>query len=108
MRAPRRKRRGGDPVPIGKLIREVLLKRGIQGRLPMQNISEAYQRVVEERLSKRTRVAGLRAGVVTVDVDSASLAYELQGFLGAEILARLQAEPGVEFVKRIRFVVGAR
>ncbi len=92
---------------IGKLIRNVIAKRGIGGKLPLQTIQQAYLRVVDASLARRTRVSGLRGGTVTVEADSAALAYELHGFTGADLLKRLKAEPGTGFVKKLRFVVGA-
>lgn len=92
---------------IGRLIQEILVRRGGQGRLPFQAVSEAYMRIADERLARRTRVTGLRAGLLTIEADSSALAYELHGFLGQQILLKLQAEPGGEGVKRLRFVVGA-
>ena len=92
---------------IGRLIQQILVRQGGQGRLAMQSVCEAYLRIADDRLARRTRVTGLRAGLVTIEADSSALAYELHGFLGAQILEKLRAEPGAENVRRIRFVVGA-
>lgn len=100
-------RRGGDPVPIGKLIRDVIARRGLGGSLPLQAVKKAYAAVVPEELAARTRIASLRNGVVTIETDSAALAWELEGFRGQHLLERLRQQPETGFVTRVKFKVGA-
>lgn len=102
-----KRRRGGNPVPIGKLIQDVIARRGVGGSLQLKAVTDAWSAIAGGPLLLRARVKGLRGGTVTIETDSSSLAYELHGFSGADLLKRLQQEPGAAFVTRLRFTVGA-
>ncbi len=102
-----RARRGGEPVPISKLLRSVIARRGLGGSLQLQAVSEAYARAAGPELAARSRVKGLRGGVVTVETDSTALAYELGGFHEKLLLEGMHQESGAGFVTGLRFRVGA-
>jgi hypothetical protein len=101
-----RSRRGGQPVPIGRLIQDVLARRGLSGSLAIKAVRDAYTAVVSNELRARTRVSAMRGGVVTVETDSAALAYELHGFTGKKLLEDLKQQPGTGAVRSLRFRVG--
>ncbi len=99
-------RRRSEPVLLGKLIRDVIARRGISGSEPLRRVVEAFPRVIGPELAARTKVAGMKNGIVTIETDTAGLAYELGGFRGQELLERLKLEPEIGFVKKLRFRVG--
>jgi hypothetical protein len=100
-------RRGREPVPIAKLVRDLLIRRGVGGSIPFQAVTEAFLQVADERLVKRVRVVALKGGEVTFETDSAALAYELKSFAGKKLLADLKRQKGAEFVTSLRFRSGA-
>jgi hypothetical protein len=102
-----RSRRGGEPVHIGRLIQDVITRRGLGGSLAIKAVREAYAAVASAELLERTHVAALRGGIVTIETDSSALAYELHGFAGKSLLAKIQQQPSTGFVKSLRFKVGA-
>ena len=51
---------------------------------------ESWLAVVPEPIRSRSRVVALRGGILTVQVDSAAVRYELDGMLRANLLARLR------------------
>lgn len=51
---------------------------------------ESWLAVVPEPIRSRSRVVALRSGVMTVQVDSAAVRYELDAMLRANLLARLR------------------
>ena len=100
-------RRGGAPVPIGRLIQDVIARRGLGGSLAAKAVRDAYAAAAGPELLARTRVRSMRGGVVTIETDSAALAFELHGFTGKKLLEEMKRQPGVGFVKSLRFKVGA-
>lgn len=99
--------RGREPVPIAKLVRDLLVRRGIGGSVPLQSVIDAFRQVAGERLAKRVRVVALKGGEVTLEADSAALAYELKSFAGKKLLADLKRQRGAEFVTSLKFRAGA-
>ncbi len=85
--------RGGAASAIGDLLPGVLremkpLRRRGSG------LAEVWDRAVGSKLSEETRVASLRQGVLTVEVRSASLLAELDGFRRDDLLRLvLTADP---------------
>lgn len=101
------RRRGGQPVPIGRLLRDIMARRGPTGSLGFQAIREACDKALPARLAGRVRLVALRNGQATLETDSSALAYELHGFAGDELLRSIQGQPGGDGVKKLRFKVGA-
>jgi predicted nucleic acid-binding Zn ribbon protein len=100
-------RRKGDPTRIGRLIADIVARRGLGGAIPLTAVRTGFARVVGAELARRTRVVGLRGGVATVETDSAALAYELESFAARKLLEELRRQPGAEFVSNLRFRAGA-
>ena len=100
------RRRGGRPVPIGRLLRDVLARRGPTGARGLEELREAVEGALPDRLRGRVKLVAFRNGQVTLETDSSGLAYELHGFGGEELLARIKRAPGTEGVRKLRFKVG--
>lgn len=92
-----------EPVPIHKILRQVLLRRGIGSSLQLERVREAVEGALDDRHRGRIRVAALKAGVLTLEVDSSALLYELRGFHQQNLLAKLKIDPSLAFLTSLRF-----
>jgi hypothetical protein len=95
-------------VQVGALISRVAEQVGI-GRSPqLQALDKAWREAVGRATAAQTRIQGLRAGVLTIEVTSSALAQELMVYYRRELLARLRAQAGAALVD-LRFrVTGQR
>ncbi|MCB9898061.1 MAG: DUF721 domain-containing protein [Planctomycetes bacterium] len=101
------KRRGGAPRRLGDILSSVLQKRAWARPMMAAGLQEAWERAAGTRLAGRTRVAQFRDGILTIEVASSTLRYELEAFSGAGLLARLQQDPAAPRVTRLQFRVGS-
>lgn len=100
--------RGGEPTPIQKILQNVLSRRGLtDGGQRLAQVRRVVDELLEQRLKGRVRVVALRGNTVTLEADSAGLAYELKAFHGAKLLAGVKKRPETEFVARLLFKSGA-
>ncbi len=100
------KRRGGAPRSLGEILSSVLQKRAWARPMLTAGLQDAWCRAAGERLTGRTRVAQFRDGILTIEVASSALRYELEAFSGPGLLARLQQDPAAPRVTRLQFRVG--
>lgn len=79
----------GEPAPIREVLPAVL--RGLRGTTegPVARVRKAWAEVVGPVVARRTRVAALANGQVTVEVASAALKHDLASFRQAEVLKGL-------------------
>jgi predicted nucleic acid-binding Zn ribbon protein len=98
-------RRGGTER-LGDVLSGLLQKRSYGRPLALAGWRGAWERAAGERLAARSRVAGYRDGVLTIEVPSSAQRYELEAFHAVELLARLKADPAAAGVKRLVFRVG--
>jgi predicted nucleic acid-binding Zn ribbon protein len=89
---------------VGELIGRVAEQAGI-GRSPqLQRLEEAWREAVGRATASQTRIQGLRAGVLTIEVTSSALAQELMVYYRRDLLARLREQAGAALVE-LRFRV---
>jgi len=69
-------------------------------------VEEAWSQAAGEELASETRAATLRQGVLTVEVRSAGLLHELQGFRKDELLARLLEHDTTKRINGLKFRLG--
>ena len=98
--------RGGTDR-LGDVLARLLQKRGYGRPLALQSWREAWTRAAGPRLAARSRVTGYRDGTLTLEVASAAQRYELESFLGNELLGRLQKDAAAAGVRRLVFRVGS-
>jgi hypothetical protein len=96
-----------EPTRIGRLIADIVARRGLGGAIPLTAVRTGFARIVGSDLARRARVVGLRGGIATVETDSAALAYELESFSARKLLEELRRHPGAEFVSGLRFRAGS-
>lgn len=101
------RKRGGEPVPISKLLKDVFSRRRIAGgSAQLIAVRDGFAAVANPRWKDRVRVQALRGGTVTIETETAALAYELHGFEGQRLLQKLKEQPGADFVTKLIFRTG--
>ena len=92
---------GAGYTRLSKAIRAFLKQSGLAAQLRHQKVYAVWERMLGDR-AEHTRIAGLRRGVLEVEVDSAAMMQELE--FERRLLERgLQAEVPKPFVERIHF-----
>ena len=96
--------RGAESAsPIGALIRDYLRSKNLTRRSYPLGLAAAWAEAVGPARAPATRVAGLRGGVLTVEVESASLRCELETFYREDLLDRLRVQAPRLGIRRIVF-----
>ncbi len=72
----------------------------------MRELWEQWERVVGEETARNARPAAVKGSILLVHVSSPAWIHHLR-FLKADLLARLNAEPGHFRVTEIKFKVAA-
>ena len=94
-----------ESVRIGQVLNEWLLRSGLLGSTARAELEEAWRRAAGDSVARATRVLGLRRNRLWVEVTSAPLRAELEGFRKPELLDRLQRLYQRKSISDIRFVV---
>lgn len=92
-----------DPTPLSAAISELIQKKGlarVQGNAQLVGV---WNSVAGERISSRTKVLGLKRGVLEVGVDNSALMNELASFHRAALLHKFQKEHSEHRISDIRF-----
>lgn len=101
--------RGGEPVAIGRLIKDIFSRRRLAGGShQLMSVRTAWREAAGPELAARTRVVALRGGEVVIEADTAALAYELRGFERDRLLARIRRRPETDFVVTLKFRTGTQ
>jgi predicted nucleic acid-binding Zn ribbon protein len=90
---------------VGPLLRNALRRLGLDRRMAEQRAVEAWPAVVGPEIAAHARAAGVREGVLFVEVESSVWMQEL-GLLRDGIAARLNAHLGATHVQRIVLSIG--
>ena len=90
-------------IPIGEAIGDVLKNIGFHRRKSLAGLEDIWRDCVGQEASKHTRVAGFRAGVLTVEVDSSAWLQELSSFYREEILDKLRESSGKLYIGGLKF-----
>lgn len=108
-----------EPTGIGELIKEVMremapvveaLPRGkgsARGGDRLAELQGIWQRIVGAEIAALARITRYRGGVLTVEVDSAPLKAELEGFAKAELTESF-IDGGLDGLHELRFRSSAR
>jgi len=99
-------RRGGDAEVLGEILARVM--RDVRPPAPRRRdaIFDAWRHAAGDDLAAETRPATLRKGVLTVEVRSAALLHELEGFRRDELLGRFLTAAPAGRVTGLRFRLG--
>ncbi|HMC37475.1 MAG TPA: DUF721 domain-containing protein [Actinomycetota bacterium] len=96
--------RGGDPEPVGDVLRGLMAERPLAQGLAVGRLAIRWVEVVGERLAEESAPARLEAGTLTVSASSGAWGVQVQ-FLAEGVRERANQTLGVEAVKRVRVVV---
>ena len=94
------------PEPIGEVLARLFTLRGWGRRQGRLHLERAWAEAVGVEYAKQTRVAGLRRGVLEVEVGNAVLLQELTSYHKRRLLEALRAKlPGTKLTD-LRFRAG--
>lgn len=100
-------RRERGPETLGDILSRLFISRGWGRKSERLRLEAAWQAAIEPAWREATRVAGLRRGVLEVEVRTAALLQELSQFHRRRLLAALrQSLPGLT-IADLRFRAGA-
>ena len=89
--------------PIGVLVRDLLKARGLSQRSYPMGLASLWAEAVGAERAPGTRVSGLKAGVLTIEIESSTLRCELETFHREDLLDRLRVLAPQHRIRRIAF-----
>ncbi len=96
---------GSESVRLGRALEAWLGEAGFLSDSARADLERAWREAAGEGLAAQTRLVGLRREQLWVEVTSAPLRAELEGFRKAELLAGLRERYTRRHISDIRFVV---
>ena len=78
------------PIHVSQALSELIVRRGWARSAGDEQLQEAWKKAAGAKLARRTRVLGIRDGVLRVGVAHAALLSELESFHKQDILQRIQ------------------
>ena len=101
-----KRRRQLDAVPLQELLPGVLKGMQPRNRGQLEKVRKAWREVVGEAFAERARPTALSNGILSVEVTSSAVKYELATFKAEAVLEGLKKRlPGV-FIRTIRYRLG--
>lgn len=97
-----------DPVNLADVLSELFARRGYGRVQGDRQLKEAWTAVAGELISAKTRVQGLRNGVLQVGVSSSGLLSQLVSFQRVELLEKLQTEHPELKIRDLKFRLQGR
>ena len=94
------------PEKLGDVLGRLFTLRGWGRRQGRLHLEQAWSEAAGEEIAKQTRVAGLRRGVLEVEVGSAVLMQELAHFHKRRLLEGLRARLPGTTLNDLRFRAG--
>jgi len=98
-------RRGGEPVRLADALSKLIVQRGWARQAGDQQLQDAWSEAAGAKFAKRTRVLGVRNGVLRVGVAHAALLSELESFHKGAILERLRSLRPDFRIRDVKFVL---
>ena len=90
---------------IGQLLKEVIPKRGVINK-NYQRAMSAWKEIVGSEVYKSTKIAGIKNGIMYVNVESSVMIHHLTNFEKYAIIHKINSITGVKYIEDIRFKVG--
>ena len=97
--------RGGGPVRVGRVLEDVLERRGVRKQIERVSALEAWADVVGDGIAAVTRARSVADATLFVEVRSSAWLMELEMMKG-EILPRLNEGRDEALIEKIHFVLG--
>jgi predicted nucleic acid-binding Zn ribbon protein len=98
--------KGRGPRPLSEILGEVFAARGYGRLRGVGELESAWTSAVGEPDCRRTKLGGVRRGVLNVTVAHPALLEQLSSFRKSELLAALRREAPGTPIQDIRFRVG--
>jgi predicted nucleic acid-binding Zn ribbon protein len=95
------------PVPFREILSRLFAARGWGRRQGQLHLEQAWAEAVGAEHAEHTRVAGIRRGVLEVEVDNAALLQELAGFHKRRLLQEVRGRLPGTTLNDLRFRNGA-
>lgn len=92
-----------DPVLVKHVIEKVLKKLNPKNK---ERLKKLWETAAGPELSRHTRLASLRKGRLTVEVENSSWLYEMTVRHKPRLLKELQSDLGEKKLKELRFRLG--
>lgn len=99
--------RDRDPVPVGRVLGEMVEARGWRDRLAIGRLRAAWPRVVGEQIAAHSKPYRLDGGVLSIRADAGPWAAEL-ALLASRLAAQADAFLGGGLVTEARVSAGSR
>lgn len=109
MRVKDQRKAQSGPEHIGSILRRVLKAAGITSIVDRDKVARTFYSCLPKRFEKHVEVVSYRDNVLTVEVDSNTLWYDLSNFHRERLLRDVRRNvPDDIFVRDIRFVVSKK
>jgi|GEM_PF-3286089 len=92
----------GKTEKLCDILRNVLSRKAIAGRIQNRQIQEALQNILSSEELRHLKYGGIQNGCLRLSADSQPLIFEMESFRSDEILQRLH-ELEYKQIKKIRF-----
>ena len=97
-----------EPVRLGVVVQALVQAEGLDRPSPLASLQGIWEELVGLELSRHSRLAGLRAGTLGLEVDSAAHMAALKGLLQAGLAEQLSERSEDRTVKAIRLRLGSQ
>jgi len=89
--------------PIGKILTEVIARRGLARLRQRQLWEQVWQEVVGPEVSEQTRIGSYRRGVLEILVNNSSLLQELAAFRKETLIEELRKRLSATAIRDVKF-----
>ena len=96
------------PEALGPVLRRVVKGLRLEERSREGQLAAAWEKAAGPDLAGRARPVEFARGLLTVEVEGASLLQEIRGFRSREILRAVREQDGGDRIREIRFVPAGR
>jgi len=92
-------------VRLGQLLKAAFPKKSLVDK-NCQKVMGAWSEIVSGEVYKSTRIAGIKNGIMTVNVESSAMIHYLTNFEKYAIIQKINTIIGMKYIEDIRFKVG--
>lgn len=97
----------GEPRKLADLMQHYLGPKGLgKERRRLEELRRAWIEAAGTEVAEQTRVRSLRRGVLSIEVQSGPLAFELAGFRRAELLEKVREHAPDQEIAALHFRQG--
>ncbi len=93
--------------PMARVVKSYLRVSGLDRRLANLDLEMAWADVVKEMSVGRSRITSLRGGVLTVEIESPAMKFELENFSRDVIIKRLNQALVKDQIRSLKLKVGS-